>query len=778
MDLLSKILSGAAGFVGRNAKALTNSVGNTAGMTKDYIDYNLAKTPQQKQQELMSYNKRYNAANEAMKDFGFDINKKGNQFDPKQYAKGVIGGAGEIGSLMSPMGGGLKARAAINAVPGFTNAISEGKGLGGIVTDTGASMLLGMGGESLVKGAGALMKGLGNKTVDAAENLGLRRYGMTKKDVNKLNEKLGFPVQDFLRQNNLIGKSYDDLGDAIKPLQQSFDDIANRADIKVNPNELLNKFGDTISDLKGQSAPELQRKGADLEKYASNFLLKDGQDFSAKGLTAERRVIDKLVKDFSGAGGDAYSASKNRTVRDTLQEAVRSAADKAGVKGVQGQSLKELGDKLSKMYAFENIAKERAPQPTGLPAGLLRSLAGGQGAGIGVLLGGLPGAVFGGIAGIAGEGVMNNPKIIQQAAQKGVPLGNKMIEAGTKLGANNILQQALGALGRRSGVAIGDSFSGTPISPDGNNENNQEYPNTSPNIQGSRSNLQQPIVPQDPMRQQAEQFTNQVDPNMEIELVGADGKPTGQKIKYSELQGQLSGGGAGGDLGGGMGAPVQQDPFSEKQSQLNNAMLQALTAGDTKAFTELAKISDTMSQLQENQMKFAPGDDLDRQLKMVELETKKQALSSPKGSGKALPQTAVQELSDFDNSVSLLDNLSGVLETKKDKLGPVMGRLSKFNKYDKDAQSVQAELDIAAQVIGKALEGGKLAEGDIARYKTMLPNLNDTPELAQYKIDTLKQKIMNQKGARLQSYNSAGFNDKGLMNQNDMLAQILAAGQM
>ena len=66
-------------------------------------------------------------------------------------------------------------------------------------------------------------------------------------------------------------------------------------------------------------------------------------------------------------------------------------------------------------------------------------------------------------------------------------------------------------------------------------------------------------------------------------------------------------------------------------------------------------------------------------------------------------------------------------------MGPVMGRISSANKYDDDAQAWQAHIYAANQVVGKFLEGGVLRAEDVPKYANMLPNLNDTPDVARRK---------------------------------------------
>lgn len=78
-----------------------------------------------------------------------------------------------------------------------------------------------------------------------------------------------------------------------------------------------------------------------------------------------------------------------------------------------------------------------------------------------------------------------------------------------------------------------------------------------------------------------------------------------------------------------------------------------------------------------------------------------------------------------------------------------------------DARRYASKAAVAQQVIGKILEGGKLAEGDLARYREMMPLASDSDETAQTKVDTLVSMIEADRVGRITGLGQAGYNVSG-----------------
>ena len=208
--LFQQILGAGKGIANILAPTLTKAAGGVAGvagMGKDYIDYKLAKDPKEKAKQIEEYNKSRKQANDALKIFGFDAEKKGNQFDPKQYGKKILQGGGEGAMLASPVNGTFGQQFLVNAVPGVTEAIGEGGNIGDIGT------------KALARG---LIGATATKVIGPAIGKGINKFGAgTVKTVEKSKELAKKGGESLLSSQFNVqrsaGKAYK-LKDTIKAL--------------------------------------------------------------------------------------------------------------------------------------------------------------------------------------------------------------------------------------------------------------------------------------------------------------------------------------------------------------------------------------------------------------------------------------------------------------------------------------------------------------------------------------------------------------------------------
>jgi hypothetical protein len=121
-----------------------------------------------------------------------------------------------------------------------------------------------------------------------------------------------------------------------------------------------------------------------------------------------------------------------------------------------------------------------------------------------------------------------------------------------------------------------------------------------------------------------------------------------------------------------------------------------------------------------------------------------------------LTDTAIKTVNDYQSAIKNLDQISGTLANTKVGVGPIAGRLSTINPYNTEGQSLRAQLDGVRQIIGKALEGGKLTDQDYAKYQKILPSLNDTAPVAQAKIKQLKSMLTRDLTSYVALQNSKG----------------------
>lgn len=117
------------------------------------------------------------------------------------------------------------------------------------------------------------------------------------------------------------------------------------------------------------------------------------------------------------------------------------------------------------------------------------------------------------------------------------------------------------------------------------------------------------------------------------------------------------------------------------------------------------------------------------------------------GGGSDLNSTEANTMTDLQNGIANLQGLSGEFTSSGANV-PLVGNLLANIPGNTGAQKIRADVARVKQVIGKALEGGVLRKEDEAKYAQILPTLNDTDDVAQYKI----QQIAGDLQRKLQLY--------------------------
>lgn len=131
--------------------------------------------------------------------------------------------------------------------------------------------------------------------------------------------------------------------------------------------------------------------------------------------------------------------------------------------------------------------------------------------------------------------------------------------------------------------------------------------------------------------------------------------------------------------------------------------------------------------------------------------------------GKIMPVGAVENLAASDQALRSLEDLSSITQANPEMFGKGVGLLGNLSVATglgdtaTKAASLDADLMSKAQVIGRYLEGGKLAEGDAKRYAQMLPARGDKPEIVANKIATLKRMIEQKLESDRAGYSAAGY---------------------
>ncbi len=118
------------------------------------------------------------------------------------------------------------------------------------------------------------------------------------------------------------------------------------------------------------------------------------------------------------------------------------------------------------------------------------------------------------------------------------------------------------------------------------------------------------------------------------------------------------------------------------------------------------------------------------------------------------PQASAAQM-DAQNAINMVNRLSQSIASTG-LTGPIKGLGAKIP-YATEFKDLQAQIDLARQVVGKFLEGGVLRKEDEEKYKKILPTMYDTPEVAQRKL----QNIMTELQSRLAQYEATGYSGYG-----------------
>lgn len=126
--------------------------------------------------------------------------------------------------------------------------------------------------------------------------------------------------------------------------------------------------------------------------------------------------------------------------------------------------------------------------------------------------------------------------------------------------------------------------------------------------------------------------------------------------------------------------------------------------------------------------------------------------------GKQVPATEAAQVADLGTASQNLSDLYDAWRKNAAGTGSSISQLfkgTKANQYNDSRKS-------AAQVIGRALEGGKLSDMDVSRYEGMLPGPTDTEETAKNKVATIDRMIENMRQGRVDTLGQTGFNVSGI----------------
>lgn len=135
-------------------------------------------------------------------------------------------------------------------------------------------------------------------------------------------------------------------------------------------------------------------------------------------------------------------------------------------------------------------------------------------------------------------------------------------------------------------------------------------------------------------------------------------------------------------------------------------------------------------------------------------------LGGGSSSGSKLPAAQVKQIADTQTSLQQLDDLEVAIKENSSRFGPIQGGAlgDIFEPLDPARSAIKSRINTLAQKIGVALEGGKLTDADIQRYRQMLPTLTDTPDQALQKLQVARELISGQLQGMQAGYQEAGYN--------------------
>jgi len=104
----------------------------------------------------------------------------------------------------------------------------------------------------------------------------------------------------------------------------------------------------------------------------------------------------------------------------------------------------------------------------------------------------------------------------------------------------------------------------------------------------------------------------------------------------------------------------------------------------------------------------------------------------------------------------LLTELEDLINNNEKLFGPVRGVWESNNPLAEGA-TVQDNFKRATQIIGSYLEGGVLRAEDEIKYRKMLPQLTDTPEVARDKLEGIRELLTAKHNSYINAYRDSGF---------------------
>ena len=373
---------------------------------------------------------------------------------------GAIGGS-FIPGLGNIVGGAVGAGAGALA----KNLLDDKEGVdaGDVLKETALGGVGGVVGKGLSSVAGKVLPKIGRGIEKTGENVAIRSLRPSKTQLTKYAASHGEDMAKTMTRTGAVGKSAEEMDEIIKPLQNQFNSITKNSGIKISRQQADSKALKYIDEL-------LKSPSKEDHKIAEQLL--EEYDFAMKTMGDDLIDISKINDakiTFAGKVNswklDPMQAGKNELLGKIFRETTQEAADSAGLTGANGETLKQLGLELNKLYDLKGIAALQGNLGRGnLPIGLSTLLSAG---GAGAMGGGLPGA-----AGTVGVTLLaNNPRAMQVYSKLAMKAG-KAMQTMPSIPGGQVVSQGIGQTTTRMGGSMPPIDSS--LTPDANSNYNPE----------------------------------------------------------------------------------------------------------------------------------------------------------------------------------------------------------------------------------------------------------------------------------------------------------------
>lgn len=641
-----------------------------------------------------------------------------------QYLKDAIGIMGEVGSLAIPAG---KVGKAAGVLPKVISAAKTGAAAGALYAGTspeakdlaesarmaGQGALIGAAAGGVMSGLYEVPKAAVNKLLKASPGIMGRMFKVNPSEramFRKATDNMDFEKEIIARDGKSIaGKSYDELINYFNTKKEdaytAVNEMLSKNTKTVNKSEILGNIEKKIAEL----APE---KGNVNTSQAITTLRGIAEDLKANPEQLTLSQMNNIKRQLQDAGSAAFLPNGKPS-----QSSEAFAEIATQVKGLIEREQPDVKDanRVVQLYHLAKDSIERTGDREANKASndlgqkFMQVLPALIGAGIGAGGGALSGGGLGTIGGLALAGTIGGARLKYFSPETQTRLATALTETLKKTEGSNAAKIADRLVKEISQVAARQSS--TLIQPteevvQGEDTQGQEYGNVPSDINQEKGKTDgvegvhsAGIIPQGLQQEQ----TFQIKDNETGKILTV---PASQMAQYGFDQ---------------TGKPLP--PSVPTRDDILIAMVNDL---ETTGGKNLSKLNTLLGAVKE------------------ESKTK---LSAPQ----------LAQIADFDTSVQLVGNLTTVIDQYKDKFGVFKGRASQLNKYDTDAQLVEAQMRTVSQIVGRAMEGGVLRKEDEEKYRRMLPQLTDTPSVAKGKITQVQKMLQDQRNIRAKAFESAGY---------------------